>query len=87
MSSPATITSIEEFVMVNPTEGYSLCLKVEGIGVTKDGKSGFERSSPFEPASSDTQQTSPPEEQAGENPDGIKGKVRRCHERVSGSKM
>ena len=87
MSSPATITSIEEFVMVNPTEGKSLGLKVEGSGVTRDVKRGFERSSPFEPASSDTQQMSPPEEHVGENPCGISGKTRRCHERVSGSKM
>ncbi|KAJ0534442.1 hypothetical protein HanIR_Chr09g0419871 [Helianthus annuus] len=40
MSSPATITSIEEFVMVNPTEGNNLGLRVDGSGVTKDGKSG-----------------------------------------------
>ncbi|KAJ9557522.1 hypothetical protein OSB04_012136 [Centaurea solstitialis] len=87
MSSPATMTSMEEFVMDNPSEGNRRGLKVDGSWVSWDPNSGFDRIKLFEPGSSEAQQTSPPEEEVGENPGGIKGNKRRCHVRVSGSKM
>lgn len=68
-----------------PTEGKSLGLNVGGNGNSVP-KRGLLKNRPFEPESSDTQQISPPEDEAGENPGGIKGKERRYHVIVSGSK-
>ena len=78
MSSPATARSMDVLLMVKPIVGKSIGLKVEGNGV-RDPVSGLDRRMLFEPASSDTQQIRPPEDEAGEKPGGIKGQEIRCH--------
>lgn len=84
MSSPARTMSMEEVEMVRPTEGKSLGLIVEGNGV-REPMRGLVRKMVFGPASSDTQQIRPPEDEDGEYPGGIRGKERQCQVMVSGS--
>lgn len=84
-SSPAKMTSMEELVMVRPMEGQSRGRSVDGSWIN-DPIKGLQRRMLFEPASSDTKQMSPPEEDAGETPGGIIGIPRRYHFRFSGSK-
>lgn len=77
MSSPASTMSMDELETVKPTEGKSLGLNVEGNGVSEPNR-GLLRNMVFGPASSDTQQIRPPEDDDGEYPGGIRGKVRQC---------
>ena len=78
-SSPATTRWIDELVMVSPIEGKRRGLRVGGRGVREPIK-GLQRIRLLEPASSEDQQISPPEDETGENPGGTKGKERRYHE-------
>lgn len=84
-SSPAKTRSMEELVMVRPMEGQSLGRNVDGSWIN-DPINGLQRRMLLEPASSDTKQTSPLEQDAGETPGGIKGMPKRCHFKFSGSK-
>ena len=84
-SSPATATSMDEGVTDNPMEGKRRGLRVGG-NWDKDPTSGLLRKRLLGPASSETQQINPPEEETGENPGGIREKERRYHEMESGSK-
>ncbi|XWS67378.1 hypothetical protein CRYUN_Cryun04dG0002200 [Craigia yunnanensis] len=84
-SSPATTTSIDAGLTVNPIEGKRRGLSVGGNWL-KEPTRGLHRIRFFMPASSETQQTNPPEEEAGENPDGTKLKERRYHAISQGSK-
>ena len=64
----------------SPTEGNRWDLNVGGNDV-KEPSIGLQRSRVFGPASEDTQQTKPPEEEAGENSGGSRlGNETLCHE-------
>lgn len=73
MSSPAKMRSTDDGVIDRPIEGNSLGRRAGGNWVT-DPTNGLWRKRFLNPGSSDIQQTSPPEEVAGENPSGISGK-------------
>lgn len=72
--------SANKFLTASPTEGNRWDLNVGGNDV-KEPSIGLQRSRVFGPASEDTQQTKPPEEEAGENPGGRRlGNETLCHE-------
>lgn len=78
-SSPARVMSIEVGVTVKPIEGWYLEVWVGGSWF-RVPESGLESSRVFGAGLSETQQTKPPEEADGVNPDGgTKGNVRRYH--------